>query len=192
MSLSNFITKLLNMEDNNLIFNENFFEERTINNKRCFVIKGYLQNNFDYCPKCGVINNNVIIKKGTEKSLIKINKISEITSYLELNKQVYKCKCCNKKITSQSNIIDYGCYISNNLKRAIFNCAKEIMPKSMISRLYNVSNNTVQRIFDKQFNYNTVYKDYIPEAICIDEFTYKKKHLLLIYVMPKMEKLLIL
>ena len=32
MSLSNSITKLLNMEDNNLIFNENFFEERTIKN----------------------------------------------------------------------------------------------------------------------------------------------------------------
>lgn len=175
MSLSNSITKLLNMEDNNLIFNENFFEERTINNKRCFVIKGYLQNNFDYCPKCRTINDNIMIKKGIEKSLIKINKISEITSYLELNKQVYKCKCCNKKTTSQSNIVDYGCYISNNVKRAIFNCAKEVMPKSLISRLYNVSDNTVQKVFDKQFNHDTVYKDYIPEAICIDEFTYKKK-----------------
>lgn len=175
MSISNFITKLLNMEDNNLIFNENFFEERTINNKRCFVIKGYLKSNFDYCPKCGAMNNNIMIKKGIEKSLIKVNKISEITSYLELNKQVYKCKCCSKKITSQSNLVDYGCYISNNLKRAIFNCAKEVMSKSMISRLYNVSDNTVQKIFDKLFNHDTVYKDYIPEAICIDEFTYKKK-----------------
>ena len=30
MSLSNSITKLLNMEDNNLIFNENFLDERKI------------------------------------------------------------------------------------------------------------------------------------------------------------------
>ena len=41
MSLSNSITKLLNMEDNNLIFNENFFEERTIKNKRSFVIRDF-------------------------------------------------------------------------------------------------------------------------------------------------------
>ena len=30
MSLSNSITKLLNMEDNNLIFNENFLEESCV------------------------------------------------------------------------------------------------------------------------------------------------------------------
>ena len=41
MSLSNSITKLLNMEDNNLIFNENFLEEKIINNKRCLIIVGY-------------------------------------------------------------------------------------------------------------------------------------------------------
>ena len=175
MSINNSITKLLNMEEDNLNFNENFFEERIINNKRCFVIKGYLKNNLEICPKCGCANNNTIIKKGTEKSLIKINKISEITSYLELDKQVYKCKCCNRKTVAQSSIVDFGCYISNNLKLAVFNCAKEIMSKSMIARLYNICDNTVQKIFDTQFNHNTIYKNYLPEAICIDEFTYKKK-----------------
>ena len=42
MSITNSILKLLNMEDKNLIFSENFIEERTINNKRCLVILGYL------------------------------------------------------------------------------------------------------------------------------------------------------
>ena len=36
MSLSNSITKLLNFKENNLIFNENFFESRTIKNKKMF------------------------------------------------------------------------------------------------------------------------------------------------------------
>lgn len=175
MSLSNSITKLLNMEDPNLKFNENFFEERTIKGKRSFIIMGYLKNNLDFCPKCGCKNNDSIIKKGIEKSLIKINKISEITSYLELSKQIYKCKCCNRKTVSQSSIVDYGCYISNNLKLAVFNLAKEIMSKSMIARLYNISDNTVQNIFNGQFYQDTVYKNSLPKAICIDEFTYKKK-----------------
>ena len=86
MSLSNSITKLLNMEDNNLIFNENFLEEKIINNKRCLIIVGYLKNDLDFCPHCGCINNNTIIKKGIETCLIKINKISELTSYLKLKK----------------------------------------------------------------------------------------------------------
>ena len=47
--------------------------------------------------------------------------------------------------------------------------------KKLISRLYNVCDNTVQRIFDTMFNNDKVYKSSIPEAICIDEFTYKNK-----------------
>ena len=175
MSLSNSITKLLNFKENNLIFNENFFESRTIKNKKCSVIKGYLFNNYEYCPKCGCINENTIIKKGIDKCLIKINKISEMTSYLELNKQIYKRKNCNKKFTAKSNIISFGCRISNNVRLAILNCAKEFMSKSLIARLYNVSDNTVQKIFDSVFYNDTVYKTFLPKAICIDEFTFKKK-----------------
>jgi transposase len=175
MSITNSITKLLNMEDDNLIFNENFLEERIIDDKRCLVIMGYLENNFEFCPKCGCLNEDIIAKKGIDKCLIKINEISKLTAYLELNKQIYKCKNCNRKTTAQSNIVDYRCSISNNVKRAIFCCAKECMSKTLIAKLHNVSDNTVQRIFDKQFYDDTVYKNYLPKAICIDEFTYKKK-----------------
>ena len=138
-------------------------------------IKGYLFNNYEFCPKCGCINEKTIIKKGIDKCLIKINKISEMTSYLELNKQIYKCKNCNKKFTAQSNIINFGCRISNNVKLAILNCAKEMMSKSLIAKLYNVSDNTVQDVFDSVFYNDNVYKTFLPKAICIDEFTFKKK-----------------
>ena len=41
MSIINSILKTLNMKDNNLIFNENFVEERQIKSKRCLVFLGY-------------------------------------------------------------------------------------------------------------------------------------------------------
>ena len=90
---------------------------------------------------------------------------------------MYKCKNCNKRFISTSNIVDFRCRISNNVKIAIYNCAKEMLSKKLISRLYNVCDNTVQRIFDTMFNNEKVYKNSIPEAIaiCIDEFTYKNK-----------------
>ena len=108
--------------------------------------------------------------------MIKINKISEINSYLELTKQMYKCKNCNKRFISTSNIVNFRCRISNNVKRAIYSCAREMVSKKLISKLYNVCDNTVQRIFDTMFNNDKVYKSSIPEAICIDEFTYKKNY----------------
>lgn len=175
MSIINSITKLLNLKEKNLIFNENFIEEKQINNKRCLIINGYLYNSFDSCPHCGCVNNDTIIKKGTRLSKIKINKLSELTSYLYLKKQVYKCKECNRKITAKTSIVDYGCYISNNVKHAVIMYAKEIMPKTLIAKFLNISDNKVQSIFDTVFNGNKLYKHYLPEAICIDEFTYKKK-----------------
>ena len=175
MSINNSILKLLNMKDKNLNFNENFVVEREIKNKRCLVILGYLKNDFEYCPCCGCINENTIIKKGTRNSLIKINKHAELTTYLDLTKQRYKCKNCNKKFYATTLEVDYRCHISNQVKLAILNCAKEMMCKSLIARLYNVSDNTVQSIFDTVFYNDTVYKDFLPKAICIDEFTFKKK-----------------
>ena len=73
MSITNSILKLINMKDPNLIFNENFIEERQIKDKRCLVFLGYLKNDFEFCPLCGCMNENTIIKKGTRNSLIKIN-----------------------------------------------------------------------------------------------------------------------
>ena len=175
MSINNSILKLLNMKDKNLNFNENFVVEREIKNKRCLVILGYLKNDFEYCPCCGCINENTIIKKGTRNSLIKINKHAELTTYLDLTKQRYKCKNCNKKFYATTPEVNYRCHISKQVKLAILNCAKEMMCKSLIARLYNVSDNTVQSIFDTVYYNDTVYKDFLPKAICIDEFTFKKK-----------------
>ena len=175
MSISNSILKILNMEDENVIFNENFVENRKINNKRINIFKGYLKNDYEYCPICGCINDNSIVKNGTKKSLIKIPKVSEIDSFLELNKQTYKCKMCNKRFTAQTNIVDYRCRISNNTKYSVINYVKDVLSNLYIAKHHNISNMTVQRIIDKIYDNKKLYKHYLPEAICIDEFTALKR-----------------
>ena len=175
MSISNSILKSLNMEDKNIIFNENFIENRKIKNKKVLVYKGYLKNDYEYCPVCGCINDNSIIKNGSKKSLIKIPKVSEIDSFLELNKQTYKCKMCNKRFTAKTNIVDYRCRISNNTKHSVINYVKDILSNLYIAKHHNISNMTVQRIIDKIYDNKKLYKHYLPEAICIDEFTALKR-----------------
>ena len=175
MSISNSILKILNMEDENVIFNENFIENRKINNKRVNIFKGYLKNDYEYCPMCGCINDTTIVKNGTKISLIKIPKVSEVTSYLELKKQKYKCKNCNKIFTAQTNIVDYRCRISNNTKHSVINYVKDILSNMLIAKHHNISNMTVQRIIDRIYNNKKLYKNYLPKAICIDEFTALKK-----------------
>ena len=175
MSISNFILKSLNMEDENVIFNEKFVENRKIKGKKVLVYKGYLKNDYEYCPCCGCINENTIVKNGSKTSLIKIPKISELESYLELRKQRYKCKNCNKRFTSITNIVNYRCHISNNTKLSVINYVKDILSNSLIAKYHNISNMTVQRIINKVYDNKKLYKHYLPEAICIDEFTALKR-----------------
>ena len=175
MSINNCILKTLNMEDENIKFLEEFLEERKIKGKRSLVYKGYLENKYDFCPECGCINENTIIKNGTRKSLIKIPKISELNSYLELKKQRYKCIICNKRFTAQTNIVDYRCRISNNTKISINNYSSKMITHKDIAWIHNVSNMTIQRINNKVYDGEKLYKHYLPECMCFDEFTYKKR-----------------
>ena len=114
----------------------------------------YLKNEYEYCPIYGCKNDNTIIKNGTKTSLIKIPKVSELTSYLELIKQRYKCKNCRKRFNASTNIVDYRCHISNNTKYSIIKYAKDIIP---IAKNHNVSNMTVQRIINKIYDNEKIY-----------------------------------
>lgn len=174
MSINNSILKLLNNQDENITFDEFCVKEENIKGIRCLVINGYLDCNPSYCFKCGAIKDEKIIKSSCKIVNIKIPKISELNSYLSLKKQMYKCKHCNKKFISMTSVVDYRCRISNNTKHSIINYSKEIMSHKLISKIHNVSNMTVLRINNKVFDKEKIYKHYLPQNICMDEFTYKK------------------
>ena len=134
-----------------------------------------MKNNYNFCSKCGCINENTIVKNGTRKVLIKIPKISELNAYLELKKQRYKCLNCNKRFTAKTNIVDYRCRISNNTKISIINYSSKIITHKDIAWVHNVSNMTVQRVNNKVYDGKKLYKHFLPECLCFDEFTYKKR-----------------
>lgn len=174
MSYNNCIINLLEIKEEKVIFDTIFMENREINGKRCHVFKGYLYNDVDSCPKCGCINDNSIIKKSTKICNIKMNKTSEVITFLELRKQVYYCKNCKKKFIASTKIVNKGCSISNNVKNSVFCYCKNPMSKKLIGELHNVSDNTVQNIINEKMTKEKLYKNYLPECICFDEFTYKK------------------
>ena len=188
MSINNSILKLLNMKDSNLIFDEKFCDERIIKNKRCLIVRGYLKNEFEYCPCCGCINDDTVIKYGTKTCLIKIPKISGLDSYLELKKQKYLCKVCNKRMTATTEEINYRCRISNNVKHSVICYGKEILSHTYIAKEHNISNMSVQRIINRVYDNETLYKSKLPEAICIDEFTAMKRTMAFIFCDAKTGK----
>lgn len=171
MSQDYYILKTLNMEDENIHFYKEFVNEEFINGKRCLVFKAYLTYIPEYCPKCGTCYDEKIEKHGFKNSLIKIPSVSKLNTYLSLDKQRYHCHHCNKTFTCTTNIVNYGCNISNNTKQSIaFDLTKKISEKD-ISNYNNVSPNTVERVIDSYFELDSkVYKNTLPQSLSFDEF----------------------
>ena len=166
-----YILKSLNMKDENIHFYKEFVTEENIKGKRCLIYQGYLTYIPECCPKCGTCYDNNIEKHGFKKSLIKIPSVSKLTTYLSLNKQRYICNNCNKTFTCTTNIVNYGCNISNNTKHSI---AVDLIKKRSekdIAIDNNVSPNTVERIIDSYYELDDkVYKHTLPQVLSFDEF----------------------
>ena len=170
MSNTNYITNILNLKDNNIIFKENFYKEEKINGITNKIFEGFLSYKPKYCPKCGVLFDNNFEKHGFIISNIKLPKVSGFNTILKLHKQRYLCKHCNKAFTLNSNITDYGCYISNNIK---YNIALDLTKKRSekdIAIDNNVSPNTVERVMDSYYDSKKLFKNYLPDVLLFDEF----------------------
>jgi len=171
MSRDYYILKTLNMKDENIHFYEEFVTEEVIKGKRSLIYQGYLTYIPEYCPKCGTCFDEKIEKHGFKNSLIKVPTVSKLNTYLSLNKQRYYCNHCNKTFTCTTNIVNYGCNISNNTKRSI--AARLIKKRSEkdIAIDNNVSPNTVERIIDSYYELDSkVYKHTLPQVLSFDEF----------------------
>lgn len=93
MSTTNYIGKLINIKDKNIIFEEDYYTEEVHNKKTIKIVKAKLVYTPEYCTCCGVFfdNNKEYEKKGFYTSNIKIPNISNYPTLLRLKKQRYKC-----------------------------------------------------------------------------------------------------
>ena len=170
MSNQNYIINILNLKENNLIFKENFYSEEKIKGVTHKIFEAYLSYKPTHCTKCGVLFDDNFEKHGFITSNIKIPDVSGFKSILRLHKQRYLCKHCNKAFTLTTNIVNYGCFISNNTKHKIATDLFKKRSEKDIALDNNVSPNTVERIMDSYYETQKLYKHYLPEVLCFDEF----------------------
>ena len=104
MSITNYITELLELKDNNIKFYENCYHKEKIKGVCHKVFDSVLSYKPDYCPKCGVLFDEKFEKHGFITSNIKLPSVSGFKTVLRLKKQRYLCKPCNKAFTLWDNI----------------------------------------------------------------------------------------
>ena len=175
MSHTDYTRNILNIKDENIIFYENCLEEVKIKNKTVKVFHAKLTYTPDVCPNCGCLyetNPETIIKYGFKKNCnIKMDKISNYSVILKLDKQRFFCKHCKSTFIATTDLVDFHKQISNNTKTTI---TLELMQKGAekdIARRNNVSTCTVNRILgaiseDKLVKNNGT----LPTVMGIDEF----------------------
>ena len=119
MSQINYISFYLNLKEKNINFIKCYEERR--NNRIYKITEASLSYYPICCPICGCVFNKeqTYEKNGFKTSYILLLDISNFPSILRLHKQRYKCHSCNKKFFARTNIVDDGCFISNQVKYAI-------------------------------------------------------------------------
>ena len=175
MSLSNYTRNILNIKDENIIFEENFLNEEKINGSTTKIFHGKLTYTPSHCPKCGCvydIEHDSIIKYGFKKNCkIKIDKVSGFKALLLLDKQRFYCKDCHSTFIATTNLVDFHKQISNNTRLSI---TLDLMRKGSekdIAYRNNVSSSSVNRILN-EISKDTIVKNkgHLPSVLGIDEF----------------------
>lgn len=178
MTHTDYTKLMLNIEDENIYFNENCLEIVNIKGVKTKVFHGYLTYNPDYCPKCGCVNNSFddIIKWNWKRNCkIKITKACGYNTILIIDKQRFLCKHCNKTFTASTSVVNFHKQISNDTN---LNIRLELMEKGSekdIAKRNNVSTNSVNRILD-EISKDKLIKNYgrLPNVLGIDEFNATK------------------
>ena len=112
------------------------------------IIHAKLSYSPNQCPHC---HGKDIIKWGFKTSNIRFLKILEYNSILRLQKQRFRCKNCGKTFSTETNIVDKICCISNNVKLTITLKLQKNISEKDIAYDFNVSPNTVNRIINSFF-----------------------------------------
>jgi len=173
MSFINIIKNLLGIQDENIIFKENCeLSEEVMNGIRSHVIEATLSGEpvSNHChAHCDCSH---IIKHGFgEPTYVLLPKpASKLKTFLKLRKQRYLCKNCGATSFVATSLVDYRCTISNPLKQHIFHDACKKRSEVEIAYDNGVSNVSVNRIVNAIYEEKQIRLDYLPEAMCFDEF----------------------
>lgn len=160
------ITDFLELGDENLtIYNK---RHELIRGVEFLIYEGFITYTPDICPKCGHTNEkNSIIKNGSQRVKIQINKINGMPCRLDIKKQRFVCKHCNSSFIANSSLTKKGCFISHFVKESIIENLVQFKTIKDIARDNNVSWSTVAKILDDVST--KVKRNYLPEKIGIDE-----------------------
>lgn len=170
MSLSDFITELLQLKDPNIEFYDDIKEIRK-KDILYKLISARLSYSPECCPVCGVANeHSSMIKHGTKSSDIKLLPCNGNPTILRLHKQRFLCRECGHTFSAKTDIVEPNCFISRQVKRKILLDLKLKMSEKDIAFSGFVSHSTVSRAIDSNYQMFIPDTRHLPKHLMFDEF----------------------
>ena len=170
MSYTQLIKDTLNILDLNIYFEENCLTKERYNGQICLIYKGTLQYTPEECPHCLCVVPSKIIRWGTTTVRLLLNDVSEYRTYLELKKQRFKCKTCQRTFVADTSVAEKHCFISQKVRWSVVTRLKENTSMTEIARQKNISTSSVYRVMKRFYRPLNPFKQTLPKVLCFDEF----------------------
>ena len=141
----------LNIKDKRIDFSDNCVSHKIFPCVKYLVFKGTLSLKAPRsCPICGSMNqSHDIIKHGSKTIRIKMPRISNQRTFLELKKQRYRCKHCLHTFTLSSSIVKDNHSISENTYHSCILSCKDKLSIKDIARNHDISHDRVNKWIEK-------------------------------------------
>ncbi|NAB24566.1 ISL3 family transposase, partial [Enterococcus durans] len=170
MSHTQLIKDTLNILDLNIHFEENCLTKEKYKGQICLIYKGTLLYKPEECPHCLCVVPSRIIRWGTTTVRLLLNDVSEYRTYLELKKQRFKCKSCQRTFVADTSVAEKYCFISQKVRWSVIARLKENTSMTEIARQKNISTSSVYRVMKRFYRPLNPFKQTLPKVLCFDEF----------------------
>ncbi len=104
MSYTHLIKETLDILDLSVTFNENCLTKEKYKGQICHIYRGNLIYTAQECIHCKHQIASDIVRWGTTTVRLLMNDVSECRTYLELKKQRFKCKACQRTFVADTSV----------------------------------------------------------------------------------------
>ena len=134
------------------------------------IYKGTLQYTPEECPHCLCVVPSKIIRWGTTTVRLLLNDVSEYRTYLELKKQRFKCKTCQRTFVADTSVAEKHCFIHQKVRWSVVTRLKENTSMTEIAREKNIFTSSVYRVMKRFYRPWNPFKQTLPKVLYFDEF----------------------
>ncbi|WP_122071856.1 ISL3 family transposase [Enterococcus faecium] len=170
MSYTHLIKETLDILDLSVTFNENCLTKEKYKGQICHIYRGNLIYTAQECIHCKHQIASDIVRWGTTTVRLLMNDVSEYRTYLELKKQRFKCKACQRTFVADTSVAKKHCFISEKVRWSVVTRLKKNTSMTEIAAQKNLSVSSVYRIMKRFYRPLNPFRTPLPKVLCFDEF----------------------